>query len=84
MIPDRMERLEIENMTEDELRRRIEQSAKQAVETGLREMRDTIERFTKTAYLHKTWRPLKRRQGTPVSPRQRSVGGVMEASHKPR
>lgn len=50
-----MERLEIQNTTEDELRQQIERSAKQAVEMGLREMRETIDRLTDMAYLHKDW-----------------------------
>lgn len=50
-----MERLEIQNTTEDELRQQIERSAKQAVEMGLREMRETIDRLTKMSYLHKDW-----------------------------
>lgn len=48
-------RLEIQNTTKDELRRELEQSTKQAVEAGLREMREIIDRFAKNAYLHKTW-----------------------------
>lgn len=54
-----MDRLEIENTTEDELRQQIERSAKRAVESGLREMRETVDRFTKMDYLHKTWLTLK-------------------------
>lgn len=50
-----MERLEVENTTKDELRQQIERSAKQAVEAGLREMRETIDRFTDLAYLQKEW-----------------------------
>jgi len=50
-----MQRLEVENTTEDELRQQIERSAKQAVEAGLREMRETIDRLTKMGYLNKTW-----------------------------
>lgn len=50
-----MQRLEVENTTEDELRQQIERSAKEAVERGLREMRETIDRLTKMAYLQKDW-----------------------------
>ena len=50
-----MERLEVEHTTEDQMRKQIERSAKEAIEMGLREMRETIDRFTKMAYLHKTW-----------------------------
>jgi len=49
------QRLEVENTTEDELRQQIERSAKQAVEAGLREMRETIDRFVRNASLQKTW-----------------------------
>lgn len=58
-MPSMMQRLEVENTTEDELRQQIERSARQAIEAGLREMRETIDRFTKTAYLHKTWLTLR-------------------------
>lgn len=54
-----MERLEIESTNTDELRQQIERSAKQAVESGLREMRETINRVTDLAYLNKTWLTLK-------------------------
>jgi len=50
-----MSRLEVENLSSDQLRQEVERSARQAVEAGLREMRETIDRFTKTAYLQKTW-----------------------------
>jgi len=50
-----MARLEVEHMTEDELRQKIERSAKEAVEMGLQEMRETIDRLTKMAYLQKDW-----------------------------
>lgn len=50
-----MERLEIQHTTEDELRQQIERSARRAVESGLREMRETIDRFTTMAYLQKDW-----------------------------
>ena len=50
-----MERLEVQNTTEDELKPEIERCAKRAVEAGLREMRETIDRLTKMSYLHKDW-----------------------------
>jgi len=50
-----MARLEVEHITEDELRQQIERSAREAVEMGLTEMRETIDRLTKMAYLQKDW-----------------------------
>jgi len=50
-----MDRLEIQGTTKDELRQEIERSAKQAVEAGLREMRETIDRLTKMSHLQKDW-----------------------------
>jgi excisionase family DNA binding protein len=54
-----MERLEVEHTTEDKIRQQIERSAKEAVEMGLKEMRETIDRLTDMAYLQKDWLTLK-------------------------
>jgi len=58
-----MERLKVENTAEDELRQEIARSTRQAGEMGLKKLRDTIERFTKTAYLHKSWLTLEEAVG---------------------
>lgn len=50
-----MDRLEVEHTTEDKLRRQIERSIKEAVKSRLEEMRETIDRFARKAYLQKTW-----------------------------
>lgn len=50
-----MERLEVENLSEDELLQEVERSARRAVEEGLEEMREAIARFNRNAYLNKTW-----------------------------
>jgi DNA-binding transcriptional MerR regulator len=77
------QRLEVEDTTEDELRQQIERSAKQAVEAGLREMRETIDRIVKNAYLQKTWLTLEeaaRYAGiTPTTLRSWRNNGLPEA-----
>lgn len=54
-----MQRLEVENLTQGEFQQHVERSVTRAVETGHCAMRQTIERFVKTAYLHKDWLTLK-------------------------
>lgn len=48
-------RLRVEKWTAEELRQLVERSAREAVEGGLREMRETIDRLNKVAYLYKDW-----------------------------